>query len=190
MNLTKRSLELHTSIDPLSGTTRKIEGQGQLYWSETFFMERNAGLFFLVKGNDFLEWEGALRFLTDFGFGGDNSSGKGFFDYQIKPFDINTPENARHSVLLSLYNPTAIELGQIKEMSTETTYELITRKGKIGTHFNNTGNFQKDAIISFTEGSVIPVVNPTGRLQVVAQSPQHPIYHNSLAFSFPIALNA
>jgi CRISPR-associated protein Csm4 len=184
----KRALNLHTSIDPLSGTTREIEGQGQLFWSEDYFMDKNTGLFFLVRGEEFLEWEGALRFLQHFGFGGDNSSGRGFFEYEIKPFQIKVPATANHLTSLSLYSPTTLELQSIRSKMRESFYELVTRKGRVGTHFVNQGDFQKEAVVCFSEGATFPLQSALGKLQVVKKVAVHDIFHNGLAFTLPISI--
>ncbi|GJQ64191.1 MAG: hypothetical protein SCALA702_32440 [Melioribacteraceae bacterium] len=183
---------LHNTINRLTNTT--TTGAGSLFTTTEMFI-KDGGLYFLLDGPDaeVSLVEGALRFLEHFGFGGDSSIGKGHFDVEIKEFNTFDSLNKSDTfVSLSLYNPSNIELEFFKENPENTWYELETRKGKYGGHFEKPTKFWKKSLLMFKEGSVFPQHNDSpGQLVSVKDKESdvnHPIYQFGYAFNLPIKL--
>ena len=148
---------LRSAIDRLSDTT---DGEGTLFARAEY---RAAGLFFLLDGQEAELVVKALRFLEDFGWGGGNSLGYGCFAATETESPLGKPvaEPARF-VTLSLYCPRPAELEHFRAGEAgESWYELTVRKGKVGGHFLQTGDFWKRSVLMFTPGSTFPAM--TGR---------------------------
>ncbi|MGB9911879.1 MAG: type III-A CRISPR-associated RAMP protein Csm4 [Candidatus Kapaibacteriota bacterium] len=179
------SLNLHNTIDPMTGSTLELEEGGQLYYTREFFLDRqHQGLFFLADGKDLSLLDPALRFLTHFGFGGDNSTGKGSFHFDIQDFTLQVPENPDYFVTLSLYNPELEELSFFKEDRDKLFYELTLRRGIIGSQFKKLG-YEKKPYFAFSEGSTFPFVQEKNYLGRLLQTMEVPKAY-SYAFAFPI----
>ena len=188
----KKELILHNTIDRMSGSTLDSEDGGQLFHSEDTFIEKNSGLYFLVDG-DINIIEPALRFLSHFGFGGNNTTGKGFFKYAIKDFNLKVPTvNINSFITLSLFNPKAEELSEFLKVENKNKlwYETDFRAGRIGVHFaDDPSKNQKNIVANFKEGSTFPdiVEKYPGRIIQTASSKSHDIFN--YAFSFKISSN-
>jgi CRISPR-associated protein Csm4 len=186
---------LHTTIDRLTCTTLELGNEGgQLYYTEDRFVKYEnkadtAGLFFLMDGEMELV-EGGLRFLQHFGFGGDNSVGKGFFDAEIVDFQLATPVNPTHFLTLSLYSPAESELSHYKTRKNEMWYDIETREGRIGTHFHSTGDYIKKPLVMFKEGSTFPILDQKryGRIHTVKEMESMSIRQNGFAFTVPMVI--
>lgn len=177
---------LHVSIDRLTGTTALDEnGKGQLFYTHEYFV-RNGGIYFLVQGDVELILP-ALRFLQHFGFGGDNSIGKGVFTVEVGEFSLKIPENPTHHIVLSLYSPTKDELTVYRSSEQYVGYDIEIRRGKIGTHFYNTGKYNKNAVAQFTEGSLFPFIKKEylGTMHTVYEDASINVRHNGFAFAVP-----
>jgi CRISPR-associated protein Csm4 len=145
---------LHNTIDRMSNSTLEKAGEGQLYYKNDLFISEG-GLYFLVDGNaDIIE--PALRFLRHFGYGGDNSTGKGFFDFELDDFRLRTPSNPDVCINLSLFVPKNEDLEFFMKNKNGFWYDLEYRAGKIGTHFSNSKEFKKNILVMMKEGSVFP----------------------------------
>lgn len=183
----KNELILHNTIDRMSGSTLEKDDGGQLYYTDEKFLDKNEGLFFLIDG-DSSKIEPALRFLSHFGFGGNNTTGKGYFKYEVKEFSINLPkENINSFITLSLFNPKQTELDVFmkEENKYKLWYEIELRAGRIGVHFaDDPDKNQKDIVANFKEGSSFPFINEKflGRIIQTASSSSHNIYNNGFAF--------
>lgn len=187
--LMKNELILHNTIDRLSGSTLEKDDGGQLYYTDETFVDKNEGLYFLING-EYTIIEPALRFLSHFGFGGNNTIGKGNFSYDIKDFNINLPKNNNSFVTLALFNPTQKELDMFmkEENKDKLWYELEFRAGRIGVHFaDDPDRNQKDIVTNFKEGSTFPFIDEKfpGRILRTAKSSSHEIYNNGFAFKIP-----
>ncbi len=146
---------LHNSIDRMKNSTLKLNNEGQLYYKNDFYIE-NGGLFFLIEG-DVSIIEPALRLLRHFGYGGDTSIGKGFFDFEIGDLELNIPQTPNLLINLSLYVPSNNDLYNFN--INNLWYELEFRSGKIGSKFLNTKEYRKNVVVMFKEGSVFPYNN-------------------------------
>ncbi|MCX7880662.1 MAG: type III-A CRISPR-associated RAMP protein Csm4 [Ignavibacteria bacterium] len=173
---------VHNRIDLLKGTTMETEEGGQLFLTHEFFVQKG-GLFFLIEGEDISYLEAALRFLSHFGFGGDHSTGKGAFDFEIKDFSIRVPQDPYCFVTLSLFNPTPEELNYFKSDADKFWYELVQRNGIIGAQFKR-AEFRKKSFFAFAEGSTFPIIEGKkyyGRILKTMDEPS--AYSNCLAFA-------
>jgi len=182
-NLISTSITLHNTIDRMTDTTLEIDNEGQLFYTEDFYI-KNGGLFFLIKGEtDIIEC--ALRYLNHLGYGGDAYIGKGFFDYQLSDLELRIPQSFHSFVTLSLYNPTNDELLDFK--LNKQYYALTSRTGKIGTHFTGTTDYKKNLVNMFIEGSTFLNKDKTyyGKMQIVKVLNSYKIYNYGYAFNIP-----
>ena len=148
----RRIDRLHSTIDRLSGTT---DGEGTLFARPEY---RTGGLYFLLDGEEAELVVNALRFLEHFGWGGGNSVGYGHFAATVvddNPIGKPVAEPDRF-VTLSLYHPRSDELEHFR--SGEAWYELTVRKGKVGGHFLQAGDFWKRSVLMFAPGSTFPAL--------------------------------
>ena len=147
----RRTDRLHGTIDRLSGTT---DGEGTLFSEPEY---RTDGLYFLLDGEEAELVENALRFLEDFGWGGGNSVGYGHFAATVGESPLAVAVSAPDRfITLSLYHPRSDELAHFK--TGEAWYELVVRKGKVGGHFLQTGDFWKRSVLMFAPGSTFPAM--------------------------------
>jgi len=187
----------HNTINRLTGGTLKLENKsGQLfhvdeYYLNTFDENVNAGLFFLVKGNT-NKLEGALRFLNHIGYGGDRSTGKGHFIYELSDFSISEPDDFNAYTNLSLFYPTKEELDELKK-SEIFNYQLLERQGFIS--FNHYETIYKPKTLMFSEGSVFPKININeeywGQNKIVMEKSEklpHNIYQYGFGFMIKIKI--
>lgn len=146
---------IHNTIDRISGGTPQ---QGGLYTREVTYAI-DSGLFFLMDGDPV--WlsvlEGALRFLSHFGFGGDASTGKNHFRVTIEDFVPPQVQNPNGFVTLSLYIPQPHEVTLFRANPDFVWYEIAHRKGKFGGRFIQAARFWTDTVFAFAEGSVFPL---------------------------------
>lgn len=178
---------LHVAIDRLTNSALQLHGRGQLYYSEDRYLPQHSGLFFLIEG-DMSVVEPALRFLQHYGFGGDASVGKGVFDVEIVPnFPLRTPSAPTHFTTLSLYTPTETEFHHLANRREEVWYELVSRRGRVGTHFTGGKNYEKRPVVAFSEGSTFPILQQSrfGRTQPVMNVNGIVIQFNGFAFAIP-----
>lgn len=170
---------LKTHIDRINNSTKKENNKGQLHYSHEKFIN-DGGLFFLINGGT-EKLEGALRFLEHFGFGGNRSTGKGFFKIEIKDFSINIPDDPTHHVNLSLYSPSKKELDSFSEHKDKICYDLTMRGGIA----SQTSQYHKNSVICFSEGSVFPFTKAKsiGRLHKVHSNKD--IYFNGISYMIP-----
>lgn len=198
---------LHNTIDRMSCSTLETEEGGQLYTTDDYYLYQNfkkeseiddkdkkieirkSGLYFLIEG-DIKIIEVALRFLSHFGFGGNNTTGKGNFRFEIKDFELELPDNPNSFVTLSLFHPTQEQRIEIlrEENKNKLWYELEFRSGRIGVHFADEPNKnQKNIVANFTEGSTFPYIEDKclGQLIKTADTKLHPVYNNGFCFKIP-----
>ncbi|MGQ9820189.1 MAG: type III-A CRISPR-associated RAMP protein Csm4 [Candidatus Kapaibacteriales bacterium] len=178
---------LHNSIDRMNSSTLQADGRGQLYWEEEFNIFGNqlteAGIYFLIDGENASLIEAPLRLLSDIGIGGNKSIGKGSFDFKIEDFEFNEPTTHNSYVCLSLFQPNHSEIEILKNENVNLYYDITTRFGKVSKDFNL--QFQdKNPVTCFTEGSSFFVNQPLiGRLIPTAKyNDNTDIYSNYLFF--------
>ena len=118
---------------------------------------RTDTLYFLLDGDEVERVVTALRFLEDFGWGGGNSVGYGHFAATTgeSPLGAAVAEPDRF-ITLSLYHPRSDELTHFA--TGEAWYELVVRKGKVGGHFLQAGDFWKRSVLMFAPGSTFPAM--------------------------------
>lgn len=189
----------HNKIDRIKGGTLKIDETGQLFHStEMYFNSINEsktkiGLFFLAKGNT-EKLITALRWLSHVGIGGDRSTGKGFFKFEVEDFSLNEPADYNAITNISLYYPTKEEL-QLFKNNPYFNYQLEKRKGYMG--FMKYKKFDKPATIMFKEGSVFPKtdkVDNVGTICMVKPKDEitglfHDVYQYGLGFMIKMKIN-
>lgn len=203
--LIKEEQVLHNTIDRMSCSTLEAEEGGQLYTTNDYYLFQNtksdsevedkqletkqSGLYFLVDGDvDIIK--PALRFLSHFGFGGNNTTGKGSFRYEIKDFKLTTPDNPNSFVSLSLFHPTQTQLAELtkSENKNKFWYELNFRAGRIGVHFaDEADKNQKNIVANFVEGSTFPYLQDKypGKLVETAKTKYHSVFNNGFCFKIP-----
>lgn len=152
------------TIDRLRGGTLEINGTGQLFTEDEFFIQgpvndesTESGLFFLSIDNTGGKLEAALRLLGHIGIGGNRSIGKGSFEFHMEDFEISEPAYANAMLNLSLYIPTKDELSQYLQQPFLFNYHLEQRKGFYGEVIN--GTYEKHSLTYFKEGSVFPIIH-------------------------------
>jgi len=152
-------LRLRARIDRLNGATT---GAGTLFAAPELWVQ-GGGLYFLVQpaAEPAADWlAGAVGFLNDFGWGGQNSIGLGRLEGRLEPADeLPAPASPARLVTLSLYHPRADELELLRAAAAR--YELVRRKGKVGGHFLHTPeldtqDFWKRAVMMVAPGSTFP----------------------------------
>lgn len=148
----RRTDRLRSTINRLSGTT---DGEGTLFAGPEY--RADGGLYFLLDGDEAELVEDALRFLEDFGWGGGNSVGYGHFAATVDESPLGPPVNQPDRfVTLSLYHPRPEELTHFR--TGEAWYELTVRKGKVGGHFLQAGDFWKRSVLMFAPGSTFSAI--------------------------------
>jgi len=189
----------HNTIDRITGSTLTLNNSGQLYHTDEYFItekfesekeefrpdtHQKNGLFFLLRatGKTLDVLQGALRFLTDYGIGGDRSIGKGRFTIsEAVPFEIEQPVDANARLNLSLYTPTVDEIRDYEGAADQYlfNYQLEDRWGR--TQWQRKDVRNDKAFLFFKEGSVFP------RLDSIRQMPgRNPIVGEHQVGKFPI----
>jgi len=188
----------HNRIDRIKGGTLKINEAGQLFYSTEFYFANEdetkpgAGLFFLAKGN-IEKIESVLRWLSHVGIGGDRSTGKGFFKFEVENFSLNEPTDYNSVTNISLYYPTKEEL-QLFKNNPYFNYQLEKRQGYIG--YLKYKKFDKLPTMMFKEGSVFPAINnhQYGSNTIVKQQDEkaglfHNVFQYGLGFMIKMNIN-
>jgi CRISPR type III-A-associated RAMP protein Csm4 len=153
----------HNTIHRLSGTSLMIDGTGQLFMEDEYYVSvpvnnyTEAGLFFLAYDNSGGLLERALRLLSVIGVGGNRSVGKGNFRFRHENFQIKNPEKTNALVNLSLYVPTPDELEFFKGNLPLFNYQLSLRGGYYA--FPKNHSPVKPPRFFFKEGSFFPFMN-------------------------------
>ena len=191
----------HNRINRIKGGTLKIDEADQLFHStEMYFANENegeikhgAGLFFLAKGN-IEKLKTALRWLSHVGIGGDRSTGKGFFKFEVEDFSLNEPADYNSVTNISLYYPAKEEL-QLFKNNMYFNYQLEERQGYIG--FLKYQKFDKLPTMMFKEGSVFNAINnhiQYGSNTIVKLADEkaglfHNVYQYGLGFMIKMKIN-
>lgn len=140
----KSSRTMHNSID--RNSNRVIEGG--LYSDEATYFKPDFNYDLYVKTADRAKFERLFTHVAATGFGGDASTGKGQFSFEIdEAFDgtiFNNQGNAQMNLSVCIASETDQFVG---------TWNLFTKLGKVWNGFGETNPFKKP-FIAFTEGSV------------------------------------
>lgn len=124
--------------------------------STPFYMERirfkpDAGLYFLVEGEDYDALKTGLEILQNEGFGTDRNVGNGYFELSEGEIDISVPENTGKITNLGLFCPENKE--QLEGFLTDdSAFSIIKRGGWIT--YPGFQTYRKKNIYMFEEGSV------------------------------------
>lgn len=185
------------TINRLQGSTLEINGTGQLFTEDHYFVvhtgsknkSAEAGLFFLAHDNTEGKLEAALRLLSHIGIGGNRSVGKGVFDFTIADVQLNEPQNANALLNLSLYLPAETELNEYKKKPFLMNYELEQRKGFYGMLRN--GRYEKNPVVYFKEGSVFPFISQKvfGKNIIEKAAGTYPLHRYGLTLMLKIVIN-
>ena len=160
-----------------------------------------AGLYFLVLGNDTSKLDEALRILEIEGIGTDRYVGYGFFEVITKDckgvpleLEIETPEKADHQVALSMFVPESEK--QLKRLmdSERVAYDFTRRGGWITTYPYIT--LRKNVVYAFLPGSVFRRTEDydvIGRMvdltpTIEGKRIDHTIWRNGKSIMLPIIL--
>ncbi|MCF8229528.1 MAG: type III-A CRISPR-associated RAMP protein Csm4 [Bacteroidales bacterium] len=177
----------------------KPSGEGEQprpYYVDRLFFKKDAGMYFLVEteNNDTKQMiKNGLKLMESEGLGTDRNVGNGQFqmEYIDKGFEVELPEKADASTLLSLYLPKQEE---IKESTlNKSSYQLLKRGGYISNAEDlQFVTFRKKSIYMFAEGSVIGTKNIKGNIADLkpetVQGLNHPVYRDGQALAIPIRL--
>lgn len=154
---------IHHSFNRRNSEALIGETAEQYFHKDEYFFQQDIendktenGLFFLIKG-DSEKVEGALRWLSHSGFGGDRSTGKGCFNVKIESFSISEPTDFNAVTNLSLYFPseTEAELSSYK-FHPFFNYQVESRKGFTTSPYGK--NCETKQTMMFKEGSVFPSI--------------------------------
>lgn len=158
-----KDLKLDFSIKSLDSARNSLNRL--THFSDFFFTSgyyyKNSGLFFMVRflDRDFEDKYrnlllGSFKFLSDRGFGGDVSAGKGHFEIlAIKDQEIiNEPVDGNRFISLSKYLPTSDEKKAFQEIK-NLYYDFYTKRGR-----DPSGRIRKK-VRFFLEGSTFPDLN-------------------------------
>ena len=172
------------------------------YYVDRISFRDEAGLYFLVNGDETSKLDKALKILEMEGIGTDRYVGYGFFETitedkhgNLLELEFDVPENADHQVALSMFIPESLEqLHQLLD-SDAVAYDFTRRGGWITTYPHTT--LRKNAIYAFLPGSVFRKTENRGVLgRIVDLSPSiegqdigHPIWRCGKAIMLPIILN-
>lgn len=176
----------HNTIDRMKGGTV----ERRLFYSTESFFKSDTGLYFLIKGKLADYAINALKFLSINGIGGDASTGKGHFSFDVSETELFSEKLSGNSFMsLSLYNPKKEEIELFKEKPEIFRYDLVSKKGKTG-KFISSANVWKERVTYFKEGSIFPNINKEyyGGCVKVKDDGEFPVYSNG--YAFPVFLNS
>lgn len=175
----------HNTIDRMKGGTV----EGRLFYSTESFFKPDTGLYFLINGKLTDYAINALKFLSINGIGGDASTGKGNFYFDVSETELFSNKISGNCFMsLSLYNPKKEEIKLFKDNSGMFRYDLVSKKGKTGKYVQS-ANVWKERVTYFKEGSLFPNLNQEyyGGCIKVKNDIEFPVY--SYGYGFPISLN-
>ena len=185
--LMPKSLNLNftiTTIDRPHNLLNRLKSLSQEFFYSTAGYFKNAGLFFMIRysnGSYKDKIESALRFLADRGFGGNLSIGEGEFSFKIYQGNIiGEPKDGELFTTLSLYCPTANEVGNITQG--KAWYALVTRKGR------SRDGIMKKSLMMFSHGSTFSRIEKDflGKIEHVRKDP--PVVEWGYAFPLRVSL--
>ncbi len=188
---------IRNTINRLQGGTLEINGTGQLFTEDEYYIQYNApdtkgtetGLYFLVVDHTQGKLQAALRLLSHIGIGGNRSIGKGVFEFRITDLQIRQPPNANALLNLSLYLPENNELKKYLSKPFLLNYQLEQRTGYYG-HLVR-GKYKKKAVTYFKEGSVFPLINQNvyGKNLIENHGGPYPLHRPGIALMIKMFIN-
>jgi CRISPR-associated protein Csm4 len=188
----KSSVVQHNIINRIEGSVKT----GGLYSQEEFFYDFediNSGIFEIYLKTNFFSKEELKRifeYIKIDGFGKDKSTGKGYFDFEIKEgIDLPEAENPNAFMTLSSYIPS-------KKDSIKGYYQTFLKFGKLGGLYAKGspevgGNPFKKPLIMFSAGSTFYENNFSK--EKMYGSLLRNVHHNAeirhYAYAFPIGIH-
>ncbi len=183
----------HNSVDRVGGATV----EGALFYREEVFFAEGAGLWAVLRADpEDLEnlIAPALRLLADTGFGGDRSTGRGFFDIQIERFTTEVFNHQGTAMMcLSRYLP---QDGEVNFDGEPLAYQLRTvhpkreQRFSFGMDGNSRPVIFKQAVRMFEPGSVFPSPREEkdifGRWVLLSPQGSTPIFQSGAAIMLPL----
>jgi CRISPR type III-A-associated RAMP protein Csm4 len=183
----------HNSVDRVGGATV----EGALFYKEEVFFAEGVGLWAVLRAfpEDVERWIApALRLLADTGFGADRSTGRGFFDVAIQPFDGDFFTHKGQAMMtLSRYLPLT---GEVNLKGEPLAYQLRTVHPKREQRFpygvvsDSRPIIFKQAVRMFETGSVFPISPQEkevfGRWALLSPPNLPPVYQSGAAVMLPL----
>lgn len=186
---------ISSQVFPRVTVSRDGSEDAKPFYMDRIFFKDYSGLYFMVEG-DTSKIEPALNLLQTEGIGTDRNIGNGYFEYEDESLELELPDNANYSLILSSYIPESKE--QLTELldGDNIAYDFARRGGWITTPPHNT--IRKNVIYAFTSASVfakqISDVYTMG--EIINLKPQlgfepevkHPIWRCGKALFIPIKI--
>lgn len=169
-----------------------VSAKTEPFFFDWKFFHEDAGLFCLVEAPDdvFEEIAFLFRALGETGIGSDKNVGGGQFDVEVSSWEMEIPQDADSTLLLSTYIPTETELPLLR--LSESKYSLLYRGGYMaGSNIIKLRHLRKKAIYCFNFGSVFSTTDSL-RGKVVDLTPSwndeaaHPVYRSGKPLCVPI----
>lgn len=180
--ISKQGVTIRNKIDRLTFTT---SGSGEIYYqNEIFLKPERCCLYFIIKTDKIDFFAPIFKWLSDTGIGGERTTGKGHYIFEIseKPFSTPDVQGAVSFVTLSRYIPDNTD---IDFSSNKNFYELLSYHSKVESMFFKGIDVWKDRIIYFKEGSILKFADKKdyyGMLKKVKEIGDKKIYQNGLCF--------
>jgi len=183
--LTARRARLLTDADVTHNEIDRVTlavAEGRLFQREELFFADGAGLWCLVRvaegaGRDAPPLMPLLRYLSDTGFGGDRTNGKGHFDLTLgDPADVPLPkvEDANCWVNLSHYLPREEEIAAWQQNAHKgLRYNIVQWQAKYESSRSGGEAIFKPLRRLFAAGSVFPLTDKREWFGQAAQSGTH-----------------
>ncbi len=185
----------------------ELDKDGNKPESEPFYMQQirfadDAGLYFMVQGDDLTLLEKAMNVLQYEGIGTDRNVGNGHFSYEVDTLNLDVPQATNYAANLSLFCPeNKEELSDLLQGNGH--YDLIKRSGWI-TSDEGLGARRK-SINMFREGSIFSLkaentsnfavkgrqyidLSPDATVLPADKKNLHPIWRNGQSLFIPVKL--
>jgi CRISPR type III-A-associated RAMP protein Csm4 len=184
----RRTAMMRVTVPRVSST----DADPEPYYMEQTFFHPDAGLYFFIDWPKEEQYKQVLEFaldtLQDNGIGLDRNTGNGQFVWENAEMEINTPTNAKHQMLLSLYCPASKE--EIEDKLDESAYNLIKRGGHVSASESEHLSYRKKSVYMMTEGSLLHGQPEDFKglllnLQPDIMKDKHPIWREGRPFLIP-----
>lgn len=158
--------------------------EGRLFLREETFFAPHVGLWFAVhlpSEERMRLLPALLRYLQDTGIGGERTTGKGHFRFQLEeqPLDLPTAADARAWVSLSHYLPTAEEVQRWQHAPFPPRYRLVHWQARYEAMFAGGEAVYKPLRRMLAPGSVMPLTDRRevyGRAVLSGERVGHPVW--------------
>ena len=172
---TSENLDFMEKLEIPKVALDRITSNSSIYYLSCVKFKNNAGLYFLVRGNDKMI-RIALKYLEDEGIGGKKTWGLGKFEFESEDFRLR--DRGDNYVTLSLTLPT--DLSKIRY------WKPITRSGWINTP---NGTVRKPKVIMASEGTIFKEEENGDLFDLdtaysnLSSKVGHKVYLNGMSFS-------